>query len=59
MDDFIYDVCIVGAGASGLEALKQLHEYNNDYRVCIIEGRDRIGIINAINDTKHKLTLLH
>ena len=42
MDD-TYDVCIVGAGASGLQALKQLHEYNNDYRVCIIEGRDRIG----------------
>ena len=43
MDD-VYDVCIVGAGASGMNALKQLHEHNNDYRVCIIEGRDRIGI---------------
>lgn len=42
-DDIIYDVIIIGAGASGLEAAKHLHNHNSNNTICILEGRDRLG----------------
>ena len=35
------DICIIGAGLSGLSAAKILYE--NGYSVCVVEAQDQVG----------------
>jgi monoamine oxidase len=42
-EDIVYDVIVVGAGISGLSAAYYLKKENEQLRLCILEGRNRIG----------------
>jgi monoamine oxidase len=42
-DDNHYDIAIVGAGLSGLNAARIIHEAQPALRLAVIEGRDRLG----------------
>ena len=45
--DIIYDIIIIGAGASGLQSAKHIIQTNtHEFKVCILEGRNRIGNID-------------
>ncbi|EFJ48092.1 hypothetical protein VOLCADRAFT_60905 [Volvox carteri f. nagariensis] len=37
------DVCIIGAGLSGLACAKKLHEIHRESTILILEARDRVG----------------
>ncbi|HZG01862.1 MAG TPA: FAD-dependent oxidoreductase, partial [Chitinophagales bacterium] len=37
----LYDVIVIGAGASGLVAARELTKHGK--KVCILEARDRVG----------------
>ena len=39
----IFDICILGAGFSGLAAARRLQQSCKNVNVCVIEARDRIG----------------
>lgn len=43
MSTEIYDVIIVGAGIAGLTVARSLSQTAKNTRVCLIEGRSRIG----------------
>lgn len=43
MDDSTYDVVIVGCGLAGLTVAYELSKSNPTLRVCILEGRARLG----------------
>ncbi len=38
-----YDVIIVGAGIAGLTAAREVVKFDPTLRVCILEGRNRLG----------------
>lgn len=42
---FSFDICIIGCGLSGLTSLHYLleHSISKEYKICLIEGRERVG----------------
>lgn len=39
----MYDIIIIGAGLSGITAADYLLKYNNNYKILLLEARDRLG----------------
>ena len=41
--NYDYDICIIGAGISGLYTCKKLLELHPELKIVLIEGSDRVG----------------
>ena len=42
-DGSMYDICILGGGASGMAAAIAAHKTNEDINICIIEKNEILG----------------